>query len=54
MTLGETKFSDRSPVCQKGRNREIAYPLTLLEINFEDVGAVLGKGQDGFIGYLLA
>lgn len=45
LAVGQTKFTECVPLSEKRRDWGVGNKATLIEIDFEDVGTVLGKGK---------
>lgn len=50
LAVGQSELSQGLPLGEQVRHRLIADQTTLVKVNLEDVGAVFGKRQDGFVG----
>lgn len=54
LTHCQPELSKGVPLCEEIGNRGVANQLALMQINLEDVGAVLGEGKDGLVRHLAA
>lgn len=54
LTHCEPELSERGPLCEEIGDGGIANQLALMQVNLEDVGAMLGEGKDGFVRHLAA
>lgn len=54
LTHCQPEFSKGISLCEEIGNRSVANQLALVQVNLEDVGAVLGEGKDGLVGHLAA
>jgi len=50
LAIGETKLAKRPPVCEQARDRLVGDKLALVQIDFENVRAMLGEGKDRIVG----
>ncbi len=49
LTVGEAQFAEGLSLGQEVGDRRVADEAALVEVDLEDVGAVLGEGQDGLV-----
>lgn len=53
LAVGKPKFTQALALANEGSDRLITNIMALMEIDFKDIWAVLGKGKDGTIFELL-